>query len=570
MKRIFLTLAILLLPCLASAQVVNWGDFEDNDQTIYLYFNTVGTDGVAETLTSGAIEIYEDGSDTQITSAETLTADADSRTGFNRLAIDLSDAGFENGKTYTCVLSAGTVDSVSVVNRIVGVFTVGRYATTAEVAAAVPTASDIVDEWETQSQADPTGFHVNVKEVNGTAQTARDIGASVLLSSGTGTGQVKLSGGYVAPNWGDIGNPTTVVDLEGTTIKNAADTDTQFDDLNAKLGEPVGASFSADIQDLPTVSEFNARTLTAASYGTAANQTTIIGDTNELQTDWANGGRLDLLIDSILDDTSTGVAIADGYLTEAKFGAGLIFDPGTDTVTVGAMEQAALAQFLSDDTGETVAAAGSVGLIAQGAADANAIADAVLDEALSGHTTAGTLGKAISDTLADTSLIGAPVDEESISGMIVSLRGVADLLETRLGVPVDTIAEDIAGIEAGTTQPRVNDPAGDAFTLQLSRRADGTLRATKEVNIGATEDDIAIALDIKPVMGLIFVQTVGTPTVTASGQLTCEALGPRDTQAMVQLTGGQQAGATYTVSVPVTMRTGEQLVAIFTVRVRSQ
>lgn len=53
---------------------------------------------------------------------------------------------------------------------------------------------------------------------SGTAQTARDIGASVLLSSGTGTGQVKLSSGYVAPNWGDVGNPTTTVGLSGTTI----------------------------------------------------------------------------------------------------------------------------------------------------------------------------------------------------------------------------------------------------------------------------------------------------------------------------------------------------------------
>ncbi len=40
-----------------------------------------------------------------------------------------------------------------------------------------PTAAQIVDEWETQSQADPTGFHVNVMEVNGTAQGATDIDA---------------------------------------------------------------------------------------------------------------------------------------------------------------------------------------------------------------------------------------------------------------------------------------------------------------------------------------------------------------------------------------------------------
>jgi hypothetical protein len=37
----------------------------------------------------------------------------------------------------------------------------------------------VVDEWETQSQADPTGFHVNVLEVGGTAQTANDNGADI-------------------------------------------------------------------------------------------------------------------------------------------------------------------------------------------------------------------------------------------------------------------------------------------------------------------------------------------------------------------------------------------------------
>jgi hypothetical protein len=40
-------------------------------------------------------------------------------------------------------------------------------------------AADVVNEFETQSQADPTGFHVNVMEVNGTAQTANDNGADI-------------------------------------------------------------------------------------------------------------------------------------------------------------------------------------------------------------------------------------------------------------------------------------------------------------------------------------------------------------------------------------------------------
>ena len=84
---------------------------------------------------------------------------------------------------------------------------------------------------------------------SGTAQTARDIGASVLLSNGTSTGQVKLASGYVAMTWADIGSPTTVVNLSGTTIKTATDveTDTQgiqtvLNDVTATLAGLVVAS----------------------------------------------------------------------------------------------------------------------------------------------------------------------------------------------------------------------------------------------------------------------------------------------------------------------------------------
>lgn len=58
-------------------------------------------------------------------------------------------------------------------------------------------------------------------------------------------------------------------------------------DMQPKLGTPAGASISADIA--------------AVKSDTAA----ILIDTNELQGDWTNGGRLDLIIDAILDDTGT-------------------------------------------------------------------------------------------------------------------------------------------------------------------------------------------------------------------------------------------------------------------------
>jgi hypothetical protein len=83
--------------------------------------------------------------------------------------------------------------------------------------------SDMVDIAGAAVSTSTAQIGVNTVNLGGTAQTGRDIGASVLLSSGTGTGQIKIASGYVAPNWGDVGNPTTTVNLSGTTIKAVTD-----------------------------------------------------------------------------------------------------------------------------------------------------------------------------------------------------------------------------------------------------------------------------------------------------------------------------------------------------------
>lgn len=59
--------------------------------------------------------------------------------------------------------------------------------------------SDSLTAAQRQSALSPSGARlgVNTLELNGTSQTARDIGASVLLSSGTGTGQLSISSGTV-------------------------------------------------------------------------------------------------------------------------------------------------------------------------------------------------------------------------------------------------------------------------------------------------------------------------------------------------------------------------------------
>jgi hypothetical protein len=60
----------------------------------------------------------------------------------------------------------------------------------------------------------------------------------------------------------------------------------QTGDAYARLGAPAGASVSADVAAIK------------------AETALILADTNELQTDWANGGRLDLIVDATLADTN--------------------------------------------------------------------------------------------------------------------------------------------------------------------------------------------------------------------------------------------------------------------------
>lgn len=84
--------------------------------------------------------------------------------------------------------------------------------------------------------------------------------------------------GNAGVDWANVENPTTTVDLTNTTIAI-----TQKVDLNTIKTQTVTCAAGVTIQ------------------ATIANQTDLtaaLADTNELQTDWANDGRLDLLLDA--------------------------------------------------------------------------------------------------------------------------------------------------------------------------------------------------------------------------------------------------------------------------------
>ena len=101
------------------------------EETIDFKFTTRAfATGVPTTLAgTPAVEIYEDNSITQITAAETLTVDFDGVTGLHNLRIVATAAnGFEAGKSYSAVVSAGTVGGVSVVGETIFNFSIEKSA----------------------------------------------------------------------------------------------------------------------------------------------------------------------------------------------------------------------------------------------------------------------------------------------------------------------------------------------------------------------------------------------------------------------------------------------------------
>jgi hypothetical protein len=112
---------------------------------------------------------------------------------------------------------------------------------------------------------------VNAVNVGGTAQTGRDIGASVLLSSGTGTGQLDFTSGVVKANLAQIlgtaltetagllaggfkkffnvATPAATMDhgVLVDTVTTYTGNTPQTGDAFARIGAPAGASVSADV-----------------------------------------------------------------------------------------------------------------------------------------------------------------------------------------------------------------------------------------------------------------------------------------------------------------------------------
>lgn len=139
---------------------------------------------------------------------------------------------------------------------------------------------------------------------------------NVIPTVTTLTGHTAQTGdGYAILSSGTHGNAAlkTLIDTLGNFV------DTEVADIQSRLpaalvsgrmDSSVGAmaanTLTASALATDAVTEIQSGLATASALTTVAgNVTDILADTSELQTDWADGGRLDLLVDAILADTDS-------------------------------------------------------------------------------------------------------------------------------------------------------------------------------------------------------------------------------------------------------------------------
>jgi hypothetical protein len=103
---------------------MSWfGSYSPNDN-IDVKFTTTGSTGAPTSLSAGSVAVYSGNSTTEDTSAVTLTADFDARTGLNNVRIASSAAStfYVAGGTYQVVITAGSVGGTPVNGYLVGAF----------------------------------------------------------------------------------------------------------------------------------------------------------------------------------------------------------------------------------------------------------------------------------------------------------------------------------------------------------------------------------------------------------------------------------------------------------------
>ena len=335
------------------------GDFVEDD-VVYMMFNTFSSDDPSAscTITNLAntdVHIHKDDDLTQRNNAAgiTVSTNFDGITGSHMIKIDTNDntvAGFwVTGKDYFVRVEGTTIDGATI-NSVVGHFSIenrfmrgtdsAALAATAltnvtwtdakagHIDAPISTVDTVVDGIQTDlsNAADGLGaLKALIDTVDGVVDNIltdtsttldtliKDIPTVAEFEARSDVAGTAATPAEVATELTTYDGPTnTEMVAAFTEIKGgtwAAGTDT-LEHIRNKQTDIEGKVDTVD-----TVADGIQTDLSNATDGLGALKAlidtvdgvvdTILVDTNELQTDWADGGRLDLLIDGILLDTGT-------------------------------------------------------------------------------------------------------------------------------------------------------------------------------------------------------------------------------------------------------------------------
>jgi hypothetical protein len=348
--------------------------------TLYVPFATYDSnDPTASVTLSGLavtdIEIYKDGGTTQrasdngYTLLDTDGIDFDAVTGIHGFSVNLADnstAGFYSaGSQYWIVVASVTVDA-GTINFIAATFRIGyedavlnttiaslssqtSFTLTAgpaeddalngcvccihDVASAVQCGFavilDYVGSTKTVTLAAGTTFTAaatdnisifspaNTRWIGSTSQTARDIGASVLLSPGTGTGQVSLSSGAVTAGSVGSGGITSASFAAGAITASAIAADAiDASELAAGAATEIGTAVWAAASRTLTANT-NLNDPTAAAIADAV--------WDEARAGHVSAGSFGEGVASVQGGVTGSVgSIATGGITASSFGAGAV------------------------------------------------------------------------------------------------------------------------------------------------------------------------------------------------------------------------------------------------------
>lgn len=471
--------------------------------------------------TNGTISVYKDDGLTQSTTGVTDTEDFDGLTGVHWVKIDTSADGtfYAAGHDFAVVLSAATIDGQTI-NAVLAHFSINNRS------ALRPTTAGRTLVVDAAGLADANAVKVGPSG-SGTAQTARDLGTSVLLSSGTGTGQLDFASGVVKANLAQIlGTALT------ETAGQIAAAFKQFFDVASPTGTMKAITnvvTATNLTNAPTNGDLttamkasvNAEVDTALADYDGPTHAELVSEIDSVQSDIAALNDLDAtavenavwdaVLADHLDAGSTGEALSDaggvgtpptvaeiadgvwdearaGHTTVGSFGQGVASVQGNVTGSVGSV---------TGNVGGNVA--GSIGSLAtQAKADVNAEADTALAD-YDGPTHAeltSEIDSVQTDIAALNDLDAAGIRSAvglASANLDTQLTTIDDYLDTEIAAILAAVDTEIAAIKNKTdTIPASPAAVGSAMTLAADAVNASALAANAVAEIKAALDTTAM------------------------------------------------------------------------------